>query len=154
MLMKKKMRIYELAKELNLESKVLEELLNDLGAEVTNHMSSIEPDIATMLREHFAPEEDELIEDDDSARVVKKKKRSFKEDDEKDDFSPKARGKKKEDGNKNQAPVKQVSDTKENKTIALDESVSVNEIAQKIGVSGTEVVNNLMIICIMACLSE
>lgn len=54
--MKKKIRIYELAKELDLESKVLVEFLNDLGAEVSNHMSSIEQEIADMLRDHFAPE--------------------------------------------------------------------------------------------------
>jgi len=42
----KKIRIYELAKELGLESKVVVEFLNDLGAEVSNHMSTIEPDIA------------------------------------------------------------------------------------------------------------
>ncbi len=38
----KKIRIYELAKELDLESKVLITFLNDLGADVSSHMSSIE----------------------------------------------------------------------------------------------------------------
>ena len=52
----KKIRVYELAKELDLESKVLVEFLNDLGADVASHMSTIEDDIAEMLRDHFAPE--------------------------------------------------------------------------------------------------
>ena len=57
--MKNKIRIYELAKELDLKSKFVVEFLNDLGADVSNHMSSIDEDIANMLREHFAPEEEE-----------------------------------------------------------------------------------------------
>lgn len=62
----KKIRIYELAKELGLESKVVVEFLNDLGADVSNHMSSIEPDIANMLREHYlAPEEEVEVPVDD-----------------------------------------------------------------------------------------
>ena len=48
-----KMRIYELAKELDVESKILVEFLGELGADVTSHMSSIDSDIAVMVREHF-----------------------------------------------------------------------------------------------------
>lgn len=51
--MKNKIRIYELAKELDLKSKFVVEFLNDLGADVSNHMSSIDEDIANMLREHL-----------------------------------------------------------------------------------------------------
>ena len=49
----KKVRVYELAKELDLESKSLVDFLLELGADVKNHMSSVEPDIADMVREHF-----------------------------------------------------------------------------------------------------
>lgn len=78
--MKNKIRIYELAKELDLKSKFVVEFLHDLGADVANHMSSIDEDIANMLREHFAPEEEApLVEEvDEEIKVVKKKRRSFK----------------------------------------------------------------------------
>lgn len=69
--MKNKIRIYELAKELDLKSKFVVEFLNDLGADVSNHMSSIDEDIANMLREHFAPEEEETLVREET-KVVKR----------------------------------------------------------------------------------
>ncbi|NMB02664.1 MAG: translation initiation factor IF-2 [Firmicutes bacterium] len=156
--MKRKMRIYELAKELDLESKVLVEFLHDLGAEVSNHMSSIENDIADMLREHFAPEEDvQLVEklvEDDTVRLVKKKRRSLKEEDDKEDLALKARGKKKGGSKNSQTSSRNSARPQEPKTITLGESVSVNELASKLEVAGTEVIKQLMKIGIMASLSQ
>ena len=41
-----KVRVYELAKELNISSKAMVSFLIDLGADVKNHMSTIDEDIA------------------------------------------------------------------------------------------------------------
>ena len=49
-----KVRVYELARELELKSKRLVEFLQDLGADVKNHMSTVDDDVATLVREHFA----------------------------------------------------------------------------------------------------
>ena len=49
-----KVRVYELARELELKSKRLVEFLQDLGADVKNHMSTVDDDVATLGREHFA----------------------------------------------------------------------------------------------------
>ena len=53
-----KVRVYELAKELEMKSKQLVEVLQDLGADVKNHMSTLEEDVADLVREHFAQEKD------------------------------------------------------------------------------------------------
>ena len=45
-----KIKIYELAKELNLTSKELMEKVKEMGIEVKTHMSSIEEDIAKKVR--------------------------------------------------------------------------------------------------------
>lgn len=150
----KKIRIYELAKELGLESKVVVEFLNDLGADVSNHMSSIEPDIANMLREHYlAPEEEvEVPVDDlgDEPKVKKVKKRDVDERKEKDVPNNKKR-KKKGPAPQQERPAGKV---KEAKVITLGEQVPVQELAQKLGVAGTEVIRQLMKIGVMASLAQ
>lgn len=154
----KKMRIYELAKELDLESKVLIEFLGDLGAEVANHMSSIEQDIADMLREHFAPEAEAglglLPEEDDTLRVKKTKKRVFEEQDNKDSANGKNHNKKKSAPQKPSAQGKNTPAAKQSKVIILAENVSVGDLAQKLNVSGAEVIKQLMKIGIMASVTQ
>src|SRR5690554_2688027 len=150
----KKIRIYELAKELGLESKVVVDFLHDLGAEVSNHMSTIEPDIADMLREHYAPEETptDLVPEDDDTKVKKVKKRSREEREK--DAPPKTFGKKKGGDRRSSQSKPSGVESKEPKVVVLGEHVSVNELAQKLGVAGTEVIKQLMKIGIMASLSQ
>ena len=47
----RKLRIYELAKELEVESKDLVEILQEEGIEVTSHASTVDESVAAMLRE-------------------------------------------------------------------------------------------------------
>ncbi len=144
----KKIRIYELAKELDLESKILIEFLHDLGAEVANHMSSIEPEIADMLREHYAPEEE--LEEEPQVKKVRKRSDQERESNKE---TPKLRGKKQGDAGK-ATQAKPTINEKKPKVVTLAEQISVNELAQKLGVSGTEVIKQLMKIGIMASLSQ
>lgn len=84
-----KVRVYELARELDLESKILVDFLIELGADVRNHMSTIDEEIADMVREHYSPEDDVVdlpvkkIDDDDTPRQRKVKRRSGDEEVEK-----------------------------------------------------------------------
>ncbi len=52
-----KIKIYELAKELNLTSKEIIEKAKELGLEIKNHMSSIEEKEANTIREKFVKKE-------------------------------------------------------------------------------------------------
>ena len=151
--MTNKIRIYELAKELDLKSKFIIEFLNDLGADVSNHMSSIDEDIANMLREHFAPEEEvALVPEEDEEKVLKKKRRTHKDDEDRD-AALKLRGKKKA-GNRRDRTQEPPAAEKKSKRLVLGESIEVNELAQKLGVAGTEVVRQLMKIGVMASLAQ
>ncbi|MBI2914911.1 MAG: translation initiation factor IF-2 [Firmicutes bacterium] len=47
-------RVYELAKELGLDSKRVVDLLQEMGAEVKNHMSNVEDDAVERLRERLS----------------------------------------------------------------------------------------------------
>ncbi|MCK9524818.1 MAG: translation initiation factor IF-2 [Limnochordia bacterium] len=153
----KKIRIYELAKELELESKVIVDFLHDLGAEVSNHMSSLEPDIADMLREHYAPDKTTTVslpESDDDSRVTKLKKRPHEERADKGRSGGSRDKRKGAPAKTTEKPVVKPVPEKKAKTIILGERVSVNELAQKLGLSGTEVIKQLMKIGIMASLSQ
>lgn len=50
-----KIKIYELAKEINIQSKDIVGFLNDKGVDVKSHMSSIEDKEISMVKGHFAP---------------------------------------------------------------------------------------------------
>lgn len=60
------MRIYELAKELNLKSKDLVEIINDLGIEVSSHMSTLKGEELALVTEFLKDDKDkEAIESDE-----------------------------------------------------------------------------------------
>lgn len=60
------MRIYELAKELNLKSKDLVEIINDLGIEVSSHMSTLKGEELALVTEFLKDDKDkETIESDE-----------------------------------------------------------------------------------------
>ncbi|NLJ80646.1 MAG: translation initiation factor IF-2, partial [Firmicutes bacterium] len=146
-----KIRIYQLAKELNLKSTELVDFLNDLGAEVGNHMSSIDQDIAEMVREHFTSAikgspRDEAV--DDAPRLEKIKKRtSIREEKVKPVPRKKAAKDEKSTARKERKQVP-------SKPISLPSNISVNALAEKLDVSGTELIKKLMKIGIMASLSQ
>ena len=59
-----KIRVYSLANELNLESKELVEILQELDVDVTSHMSTVEDDTADLVRGMYTDsteEEEEII---------------------------------------------------------------------------------------------
>ncbi|MEN6401945.1 MAG: translation initiation factor IF-2 N-terminal domain-containing protein, partial [Armatimonadia bacterium] len=58
----KRFRIYELAKELEVESKDLVEILQEEGVEVSSHASTVSEEVATMLRELLSGGEGTLTE--------------------------------------------------------------------------------------------
>lgn len=142
----KKIRIYELAKELDLESKVLITFLNDLGEDVTSHMSSIEGEIAELIRDHFAPREEEAS---DEPKIEKIKKRSGKEQ---EDRVAARRGTEKRKETPPRQPAAKVETSK--RVISLPDTISVRDLAQQLEVNGAELIKRLMKIGVMASLSQ
>ena len=58
-----KVRVYELAKELNISSKELMEKIEALDFKISSHMSSIEDEEAQLIKELLLEEEKSLEED-------------------------------------------------------------------------------------------
>ena len=155
----KKIRVYELAKELDLESKVLVEFLIELGADVKSHMSMVEEDIANLVREHFTDleessklaqsisdelEEDELI----ASRTKPKKKRSKDVEKKVDDDINKLNKKRKDKGN---AKIKGQPKVKE---MEIGESIVIKDLAAKIGVPAAEIIKKLIGLGVMATINQ
>ncbi|GAA0734996.1 translation initiation factor IF-2 [Clostridium oceanicum] len=123
-----KVRIYELAKELNVPSKKLIELLNEeFSVKVKNHMSAIEDEDADLIKELLGGNKEGNNEDDEEEKPKKAGKKSNKDDKEKD----------------NSGVITMNSET-----------ITVKEISEKLDKSFAEVIKELMLIGVMASVNQ
>ncbi len=58
-----KLRVYELARDLNMTNKVLIAKLNDLDIDVKSHMSALEEDIITKIKSSLFGAKEETVEE-------------------------------------------------------------------------------------------
>ncbi|OBR94726.1 translation initiation factor IF-2 [Clostridium ragsdalei P11] len=149
-----KIRIYELAKELNISSKTLISiLLDEFGVKVKNHMSVIEEEDAELIKEFM--EENESSEDGEEG-IEDKYKNLVQEN------SPKV--KKKTIGVKNNTKSKNTQGKKESKDgelqeteraeIEMEDTITVKEFSEKIGKPSTEVIKQLIFMGVMAAINQ
>ena len=135
-----KLRVHELAKELNISSKELISLLmKEFNVEVKNHMSTIEDEDAALIKELLSDSseakaeasaegkdkkslvdvyEDELAEQLNKGTKKKKKNGKYKEESVKD-----------EDNNMDEAQI-----------IEIGESITVKELAEKLNKPSNDVI--------------
>lgn len=134
-------RIYELAKDLKISSKDLMELMQELGFSVKNHMSTISEEEAEQVMELLAgPEEDR--EDYD-----------WLEEEE----APTAFGKKKKDKGKKKKRAETTAPRAEepkSSVVELPESLTVKELAERLGQPPKNLVLKLMEMGVMAALNQ
>jgi translation initiation factor IF-2 len=134
-------RIYELAKELKVSSKDLMELLQELGFSVKNHMSTISEEEAEQVTQLLAgPEVD---------------KEEFDWPDS-DDESSEFERKKKDKGKKKKQAVTTTGRAEEpkNSVVELPDSLTVKELAEKLGQVPKNLVKKLMDMGVMAALNQ
>jgi translation initiation factor IF-2 len=134
-------RIYELAKELKVSSKDLMELLQELGFSVKNHMSTISEEEAEQVTQLLAgPEVD---------------KEEFDWPDS-DDESSEFERKKKDKGKKKKQAVTTTGRDEEpkNSVVELPDSLTVKELAEKLGQVPKNLVKKLMDMGVMAALNQ
>lgn len=135
-------RIYELAKELKISSKDLMELMQEMGFSVKNHMSTISEEEARQVIELLTGPEDDggefdwADEDDTPADAVKKKK---------DKIKAKKKG-------AETTPAK--TEEPKSRAVELPESLTVRELAEKLGQAPKNMVMRLMEMGVMAALNQ
>jgi len=178
-----KMRVYEYAKQQNMSSKEVIQTLKNMEVEVSNHMSMIDEEVIDRLDKQLnkkQPKEEpkkqkpvnrvnNFNENDDDEYFVKKKQSK------KGEVKPEARKNKEESHisenkvfnnkknkkNKNQkkkqkqASNEQVKPKKElPEKITFTESLTVGELAEKLGKEPTEIIKKLMMLGIMATINQ
>ena len=145
-----KIRVYELAKELNMSSKELMEKIEGLDMNIASHMSTIEKDDAALIKELFTVEEestDDLIDDLDEEEDFKPKK-GHKSSKKVDDNNSLKNTKNQRDANKDNKV--NVESKKDGVNIEISGNIIVKDLAEKLDVNISQVITKLIGLGVMA----
>ncbi|GAA5415146.1 translation initiation factor IF-2 [Paraliobacillus ryukyuensis] len=145
-----KIRIYEYAKEKNIASKEVINKLQELNIEVSNHMSTITDETIAKLDEIYntnnagteAKQEDTKPQNNQDTKSKKQSNRNKKNKNKKQQQNPANHSNKpkKSNDSKNQEPAK----------ITYADSLTVGELAEKLGKDASELIKKLMGLGVMA----
>lgn len=136
-----KVRVYELAKQLNITSKSLIIQLKDLGIEVTNHMSTLESEQADLVKD--------LLSDENNDKTMKKEEIEINDKNKSSDYN-KAIVKKDVKKHINSNDKKESN----NKEIVLPSTIKVGEFAELISKSPSAIIKKLMSLGSMVTINQ
>ena len=142
-----KIRVYELAKELNVSSKDLINLLmEELGVEVKNHMSVIEDEDATLIKELLG----------DTSNGDSEGKKSLVDEYEEELAESLNKGVKKKKKTKKELEQEEVERNAEAAcgVIEIGETITVKELCEKLGKPTNDVIKNLIFLGVMAGVNQ
>ncbi len=128
-----KIRVYKLADELEMESKELIDILNNLGIEVSSHMSTVEDDTAKLVREMV---EEEKRKNSEETEVAEETKEETQEVSEKPELTEKEIDEEKEGED-------------ETDYVAVNEGITIRELADKMNISANNIIKEMMQLGIM-----
>jgi len=163
-----KVRVYEIAKKLNISSKELIEVLEDFGIKVHSHMSSLEDEEAQLIMEYYSTDKDNDIRDNKKSSDSKDKKKKTKLKDTKTEFGEELHQrtdkmneqkstKKDKAFKEKEKEVKSDKKDKEEDTIKIikiPDKITVQSLAQKLDCLATELIKKLMMKGIMASINQ
>lgn len=139
-----KLRVYELAKELNVSSKdLIEVLMDEFNVEVKNHMSVIEEEDAELIKELLAGNEGKLVELTSKTIV-----------DEYEDILNKEVGKVKKHKKKRKGDELQDKKMVDVEVIEIGETITVKDLAEQINKPVNDVIKTLMFLGVMAAINQ
>lgn len=148
-----KLRVHELAKELNISSKELITLLmKEFNVEVKNHMSTIEDEDAALIKELLSDSSDAKAEV--SAEVKDEKSLVDVYEEELAEQLNKGIKKKKKNGKYKEESVKdEDNNMDETQIIEIGESITVKELAEKLNKPSNDVIRTLIFSGVMAAIN-
>lgn len=163
-----KVRIYELAKELNVSSKELINILKtEFNVDVKNHMSVLSYEDSELIKEYLEIKDDtkEKSNNDSEINFKSIEKNEEKQDivqeyedimiEQIDKLSQKSKNKnknKKQFNFKNEKSV--VDENKVDDIIEIGKTISVKELSQKINKSTADIIKNLMFLGLMVSINQ
>ncbi|MEA4827852.1 MAG: translation initiation factor IF-2 [Clostridium sp.] len=147
-----KTRVYELAKELNISSReLIDILLSEFNIKVKNHMSVLDEEDAELIKEIFSEAEENSL-----SESQKNLKKSIVDEYE-EEIDKKVIVKSKKKGNKKQNESAE-AETRENLSeeivVEIEDTITVKELADKLKNPITEVIKQLMFMGVMAAINQ
>ncbi|WP_461204421.1 translation initiation factor IF-2 [Clostridium sp. DL1XJH146] len=157
-----KIRVYELAKQLDISSKDLINILSEeFGIEVKNHMSALEEEDSELINELFSSEENadnSIIKTQQKAQTQDKKDDivDFYEEVVNKDINKEAQKNinKNKKGKKTKKRKENVNEEVVDDVIEVGNTITVKEFADKSNKPSTEVIKQLMFLGIMAAINQ
>ncbi|BEP29330.1 translation initiation factor IF-2 [Helicovermis profundi] len=161
-----KIRVYQLAKKMEISSKELIDKLLELGIDVHNHMSSIEDGDALIVEEYLA---EDKVQDEEVVEEIDKNDKSKESlvdtfnalEDQEDVVSErkankKNRKKKKNAGNKRSKfkGENELVESTNSEEIMIGDTILVSDFASKLNKSPAEIIMKLMNLGVMATLNQ
>ena len=138
-----KIRIYEYAKENDLQSKQVIDFLNEIGVEAGSHMKSLSDDEVELLDAEFKLETDDVDQYGDDYEDAPKKQKSKK------NTQKKERAKATE-----QKPVEQPTTEDGEKILYYTADTTVGELAQKLGVDASKIIKDLFMVGVVTNINQ
>jgi len=147
-----KIRVYELAKELEISSKdLITILMEEFSIEVKNHMSVIEEEDAELIKELFLEKEkvESKAEDED---IVEKYEELVTVD--KNIVVKKIKKNKNKNNEKVEATKSEPEKAPEFEKLEIEDTITVKELAERLHKSSIEVIKQLIFMGVMAAINQ
>jgi translation initiation factor IF-2 len=149
-----KIRVHELAKELNIESKeLITILMEEFNIEAKNHMSTIEDEDAALIKELLAgrSEEDSVVKTEGSKSIV-----DVYEDELAEQLNNVSKKKKKTRREEEEEALKAEADKKAGEALVIEigASITVKELAEKLQKPTNDVIRTLIFQGVMAGINQ
>lgn len=150
-----KVRVFELAKELNITSKELMEKIEELDIVVKSHMSSIGNEEAELIKELLTENAKEVVKEEVNKEVKEEVEEVIQAEEiaEVENTEHKKRGNKKKSKQKNihQATIKNEPQKKgDGLIIDIENNIVVRDLAEKLGVNASQIISKLIGLGVMA----
>lgn len=152
-----KIRVHELAKELNISSKELTTLLMDeFNVEVKNHMSTIEDEEAALIKELLAGNSEAKAEAGVEGNDKKSKSLVDEYEEQLADELNKGKKKKKKNGKHQEESLNDEGNNsmEETQIIEIGASITVKELAEKLNKPSNDVIRTLIMLGVMAAINQ
>ena len=157
-----KVRVYQLAKEMDISSSELLDILHDLDVDVSSHMSSINAETAELVKGMFADSKEEDTEvKREGCKEREKEEQVAKEKDKEKERKKEPKKESKKEGKKEKAKAKAKAgrakrdegSKKDAKALEIEAPLTVKEYADLVKKSGNEIIKTLMGLGLMANLN-
>ncbi|MGP4075641.1 translation initiation factor IF-2 [Halobacillus sp. K22] len=145
-----KMRVYEYAKKNELASKQVIEQLKKMNVEVSNHMSTVEDDVAKQLDQAFGKGQQKTEAKKTDGQKNTKPSNKQQKPNQKNQKNNKNKNQKNQKFSNQQQPPQKKQKKQTPEKVTYSGSLTVGELAEKLNKDSSEIIKKLMFLGVMA----